>query len=139
MFRSSRREFLEQSMFATAALCLANTTKAIADDDVVPAGDEKFRVAVVGVKGRGGSHIAEFGARPDCEIAALVDVDETMLNAKANEIESRTGKRPALYSDLRKCFEDKSIHIASIATPNHWHALAAIWAADDIRLLSWRR
>ena len=124
----SRREFLEKSMFATAAMTLANSTRAFAaDGDAVPAG-EKLRVAVVGVKGRGGSHIQGFGERPDCEIAALVDVDETVINNRADEIEKKTGKRPALYTDMRKCFEDKSIHIVSVATPNHWHSLAAIWA-----------
>ena len=124
----SRREFLEQSMFATAALSLAGSTRTFAaDGDVAPAGD-KLRVAVVGVKGRGGSHLQGFGSREDCEIAALVDVDETIINARADEIEKKTGKRPALYTDMRKCFEDKSINIVSIATPNHWHSLAAIWA-----------
>ncbi len=128
MTNFSRREFLEKSMFATAALSLASSTNAFAaDDDTSPKG-EKLRVAVVGVKGRGGSHIAGFGEREDCEIAALVDVDETMINNRADEIEKKTGKRPALYSDMRKCFEDKSIDIVSVATPNHWHSLAAIWA-----------
>jgi len=118
-------------MFATAALSLAgSTTRGIAaeDDNGAANANDKLRVAVVGIKGRGGSHIDGFGSRKDCEIAALVDVDETILNSRADEIEKKTGKRPALYSDMRKCFEDASIHIASIATPNHWHSLAAIWA-----------
>ena len=126
MTNVSRREFLEKSMFATAALSLANFKPGFAADDA-PQG-EKLRVAVVGVKGRGGAHIGGFGERDDCEIAALVDVDETMLNNRADEIEKKTGKRPALYSDMRKCFEDKTIDIVGIATPNHWHSLAAIWA-----------
>lgn len=122
----SRREFLEKSIFATATMALAPRVFA-ADTDAKPA-DQKLRVAVVGIKGRGGSHIAGFGSRPDCEIAAFVDVDEAILNNRADEIEKKTGKRPTLYSDMRKCFEDKSIDIVSIATPNHWHSLAAIWA-----------
>ena len=116
-------------MFATAALGLADSQKVFAVDDkgAANAGD-KLRVAVVGVRGRGGSHIQEFGARKDCEIAAFVDVDEVIVNNRADEIEKKTGKRPTLYSDMRKCFEDKTIDIVSIATPNHWHSLAAIWA-----------
>lgn len=131
MSHLSRREFLERSMFATAALSLAGPSTRVfaADDDNGAANaNDKLRVAVVGVKGRGGSHIDGFGSRLDCEIAALVDVDETILNNRADEIEKKTGKRPALYADMRKCFEDSTIHIASIATPNHWHSLAAIWA-----------
>lgn len=129
MTHFSRREFLERSMFATAAATFATAPQAFAADDKDSSKTkDKFRVAVVGVKGRGASHIQGFGERNDCEIGALVDVDETVLNARANEIEKKTGNRPALFSDMRKCFEDKSIDIVSIATPNHWHSLAAIWA-----------
>lgn len=124
----SRREFLEKSLFATAAISFAGSAKLHAADTDANANQQKLRVAVIGVKGRGGSHIQGFGSRPDCEIAALVDVDEAILNNRADEIEKKTGKRPATYSDMRKCFEDKTIDIASIATPNHWHSLAAIWA-----------
>lgn len=134
MTHFSRRELLQSSLLATATLSLAGARSAVAADDepkkeeAAAPKSEKLRVAVVGVKGRGASHIAGFGSREDCEIAALVDVDETFLNSRADEIEKKWGKRPALYSDMRKCFEDKSIDIASIATPNHWHSLAAIWA-----------
>ncbi|HEY0985256.1 Gfo/Idh/MocA family protein [Schlesneria sp.] len=128
MTNVSRREFLEKSMFATAATTLAGSasTRCFAQGDA-PKG-EKLRVAVVGIKGRGGAHLAGFGERDDCQIVALVDVDETVLNNRADEIEKKTGHRPAVFSDMRKCFEDKSIDIVSIATPNHWHSLAAIWA-----------
>ncbi|HEY4261714.1 MAG TPA: twin-arginine translocation signal domain-containing protein, partial [Schlesneria sp.] len=68
MSHLSRRQFLENSMLATAAVALASGPKLSFAED----GDsgEKLRVAVIGVNGRGGSHIAEFGARKDCEIAA---------------------------------------------------------------------
>ena len=129
MSNLSRRQFLERSLFATASLTIANNRRTFAADEApVAKSGQKFRVAVVGVKGRGGSHIAGFSKREDCEIAALVDVDETFLNSRADEIEKATGKRPTLYADMRKCFEDKTIDIVSIATPNHWHSLAAIWA-----------
>ena len=129
MSQFSRREFLENSMFAAAAAALANRTgSSFAADDAASGSAEILRVAVVGVNGRGGSHIDGFGKRKDCEIAAIVDVDEVVGNKRADAIEKQYGKRPTVYTDMRKCFEDKSIHIASIATPNHWHSLAAIWA-----------
>ncbi len=129
MSQLSRREFFENSMFAAAAAALANRTgSSFAADEAAPGSAEILRVAVVGANGRGGSHIDGFGKRKDCEIAAIVDVDETVGNRRAGEIENKYGKRPKVYLDMRECFADKSIHIASIATPNHWHALAAIWA-----------
>jgi tRNA A37 threonylcarbamoyladenosine dehydratase len=99
MSHLSRRQFLENSMLATAAAALAGRSKLSFADD----GDtgEKLRVAVVGVNGRGGSHIAEFGARKDCEIAAIVDADEVIGNRKADDIEKRFGKRPTVYLDMR--------------------------------------
>ena len=129
MSQLSRREFFENSMFAAAAAALANRTgSTFAADEVAPGSAEILRVAVVGVNGRGGSHIDGFGKRKDCEIAAIVDVDEVVGNKRADAIEKQYGKRPKVYLDMRECFADKSIHIASIATPNHWHSLAAIWA-----------
>lgn len=124
----TRRAFLEDSIFATAAAVLA--AQPILRSAPVFAADtsEILRVAVVGINGRGASHISGFGGRQDCEIAALVDVDEAVANRRADEVEKSKGKRPTIYSDIRKCLEDKSIDIVSIATPNHWHALAAIWA-----------
>ncbi len=131
MSQFSRREFLESSMFAAATAALASRAGlSFAADEAAPGSAEILRVAVVGVNGRGGSHIDGFGKRKDCEIAAIVDVDEVVGNRQADAIEKRFGKRPTVYTDMRKCFDDKSIHIASIATPNHWHALAAIWAVQ---------
>ena len=84
----------------------------------------------MGVRGRGKSHIAGFGSRKakDCEIVAIVDVDEAVGNRTVDAVKERFGKAPAYYRDIRKMLEDKSIDIVSIATPNHWHSLAAIWA-----------
>lgn len=130
MPRISRRMFLEDSLFATAAAALA--AQPFLRPSTIQAADpsEILRVAVVGLNGRGGAHLAQFGGRKDCEIAALVDVDEVVVNRRADEIEKSKGKRPATYADLRKCLEDQSIDIVTVATPNHWHALASIWAVQ---------
>jgi len=126
MARVSRREFLENSMFAAAAAAAASAPlRALSAQE---SRDEKLRVVVVGVNGRGGSHISGFGTRSDCEIAGICDVDEVVANRVAEGVEKRFGNKPKVYKDMRDAFADKSIHIASIATPNHWHALAAIWA-----------
>uniref|UniRef100_A0A7C4QT14 Gfo/Idh/MocA family oxidoreductase n=1 Tax=Schlesneria paludicola TaxID=360056 RepID=A0A7C4QT14_9PLAN len=129
MPKLSRREFLERSMFAAAAAAIAQRTPATALAQERAAGpNDVLRVVVIGVNGRGTAHISGFGSRKDCEIAAIVDADEVVAQRRAEEVEKKFGKRPAVYIDMRKAFEDKSLDIASIATPNHWHALAAIWA-----------
>lgn len=126
----SRREFLEDTLWLTAsAAMMSGSTRLLAQDKPASASaSERLRVVVIGVNGRGASHIQGFGSRKDCEIAAIVDVDEAVAQRRAEEVEKKYGYRPQVYIDMRKAFEDKTIDIASIATPNHWHALAAIWA-----------
>jgi predicted dehydrogenase len=64
------------------------------------------------------------------ELAAFCDVDENVLDQRLAEAEKMGIKRPARFTDLRKLLEDKSIDAISIATPNHWHSLQAIWACQ---------
>jgi predicted dehydrogenase len=64
------------------------------------------------------------------EIAAVCDVDESVLNAAVAAVEKAKGKRPMAFTDLRKLLEDKSIDAVSIATPNHQHTLQTIWACQ---------
>lgn len=91
--------------------------------------NETVRVAVLGVNGRGRSHINGFLSVPNCEIAAICDPDQNVGYTKGVEnVHKQTGKKPTYYQDLRQVMDDDSIDIVSIATPNHWHSLAAIWA-----------
>ncbi|MFO0906289.1 MAG: Gfo/Idh/MocA family oxidoreductase [Pirellulales bacterium] len=129
MSHRSRREFLEQSMWATATAVAAGSTLVHAEEKQSSSPNEKLGVAVVGVKGRGGSHIGAFAGRKDTEILYVCDVDEEIGNSRVNEIGKRQGGRaPQWEADLRKVLEDKRVDIVSIATPNHWHALGAIWS-----------
>ena len=40
----------------------------------------------------------------------------------------RRTSRSRPYKDIRKLLESKEVDAISIATPNHWHSLGAIWA-----------
>ena len=132
MAHQTRREFLENSMLA-AAVAVAGSraaTPLVAEEPQSASPNERLRVAVVGVNGRGTAHIQGFRSRKDCEIAAICDVDEGVGQAKVTVVERLTGKKPAFYTDIRKLLEDQSIDIVSIATPNHWHSLNRCSAAD---------
>ena len=89
-----------------------------------------IRVACVGLRGRGRHHLATYSGMPDVEVAALCDVDESVLAARVKDLEDKGKKKPALFTDFRKLLEDKSIDAVSIATPNHHHALQTIWACQ---------
>jgi predicted dehydrogenase len=129
----SRREFVNSSAVA-AALAAAGSVV-----DPLPAGEEtkaarkgsandRLRVAVIGVRGRGMNHVDGFAGKHNCEIAVICDCDEKVIGRAMTTSEDKQGKAPRYEKDLRKVMDDKSIDVVSIATPNHWHALAAIWA-----------
>jgi predicted dehydrogenase len=130
MSRRNRRQFLEDSMFAAAAAAAVNAPAGylFGQEEQSKSPNERLNVAVVGTKGRGGSHIGAFAGRKDTVITYAVDVDSVIGNNRVNEIEKRQGVRPKWVADLRQALDDKSVDIVTVATPNHWHALAAIWA-----------
>ncbi|MBV8818492.1 MAG: Gfo/Idh/MocA family oxidoreductase, partial [Acidobacteriaceae bacterium] len=116
----NRRTFF----MSTAAMgsALAATTTKSANDTV--------RIASVGLRGRGKSHLQAFTTLPNVDLVALCDVDQSVLNAAVEKVSAKRQKAPAAYTDLRKLLEDKSIDAISIATPNHQHTLQTIWACQ---------
>lgn len=92
--------------------------------------NNRIRVAVLGVNGRGQDHISGFQAQPNAEVVMLCDPDSNVLAARAEKFETKYHRKVKTETDLRKVFESKEIDAVSIATPNHWHALAAIWACQ---------
>ena len=116
-----RRYFLGSAI--SAGVALRSSALASPNDTV--------RVACVGVHGRGREHIRAYSRMKNVEIAAICDIDESVLNAQVAAKSRRRGKkRPAAFTDLRKLLEDKSIDAISIATPNHRHTLQTIWACQ---------
>jgi predicted dehydrogenase len=92
--------------------------------------NDTIRVGIAGVRGQGRSHIREYGGMKNVEIAALCDIDESVLDQRIADIEKMGLKRPARYVSFRKMLEDKSIDAISIATPNHSHTLQTVWACQ---------
>ena len=138
----NRRTFLKHTGVTAAAIGVG-LFKGTVSGGIGP--NDTIRAAVIGINGRGGSHISGFRGQPKVEVAALCDIDESVLNRVAGSMAPRPRKKedgteeplspgewkkPDLYTDLRKLLDDKSIDIVGIATPNHWHTLAAIWACQ---------
>ena len=94
--------------------------------------NERLRIAVAGVNGRGGAHISGWLEQPNVEIAYLIDPDQKVLAAKLKGLENKVQGRYACkgLADVRRALEDKNLDAISIATPNHWHSLMTIWAAQ---------
>jgi predicted dehydrogenase len=132
----NRRHFLHDTaaLAATIAALPAARVMAAAEDAPAPAkpsANETIRVAVVGVKGRGMSHVEGFSQLPNVKVTAICDIDENVIGPAKQYLEKVDPKSPPkFYQDIRKLLEDKDVDVVSIATPNHWHALAAIWACQ---------
>ncbi len=128
----TRRSFLRNTIAGTAAAsAYALSPKSWAQ---VKGANETLNVGVIGFKGRGGSHISGMRALQQKEkgvrIAALCDVDKKVLDAGVQSFD-KLNLGVAGYTDLRKMLENKNLDVICIATPNHWHALAAIWAIQS--------
>lgn len=128
----SRRDFLQDSAALSAMLGSAALVSQPVQADEAPAkkvgANDTLRVCVVGVRGQGSGDLRGFAGKHGCVVATVCDVDEGVIGGAMTSAEKAQGKAPKYEKDIRKVLEDKSIDVVSIATPNHWHALAAIWA-----------
>lgn len=119
-----RRRFLQTTAASVAALS-AVTAAGAADKP-----NEKIRLAVLGVNGRGRDLLRGFSSFDDVEIVAICDPDENTYAPALKRVDKRQKREPKFVKDLRHVLEDQTIHAVAIATPDHWHALATIWACQ---------
>ncbi|MDR3717913.1 MAG: Gfo/Idh/MocA family oxidoreductase [Bryobacteraceae bacterium] len=92
--------------------------------------NDRIRVGIVGLGGRGSDHQGLYMRIPDAQVAGLCDVNQAALERAQARITKAGGAKAAEFSDMRAMFASKDIDAVSIATPNHWHALATIWACE---------
>lgn len=138
MKQTTRRNFLKSSITAGLALGLPKIARGAERSSRVIGANDTIRLAVIGlgattavggVGGRGHQLIARLRELPNARIAALCDVDQAHLNREAQAFKDRN-EEIATYRDLRRVFDDKTIDAVVIALPNHWHALATVWACQ---------
>jgi len=128
MSKTTRRTFLKSSLALGTAFTVCGTR---ATAQVIGA-NNRLRIAVAGLNGRGGSHINGWLEQDNVEIAYLIDPDENVLRGKLDYVKRKTEGKYACkgVADVREALEDKNLDAISIATPNHWHSLMTIWAAQ---------
>jgi len=128
MPRHNRRKFLQ---YAAAGSVLGGLTLSgtKASGRVLGAND-RVRIAVAGINGRGQGHIQAYGEMKDVEIAYLVDPDSRLFASRSAKVEQLAGNTPQCVQDFRRALDDKTLDAVSIVTPNHWHALLAVWACQ---------
>jgi len=114
---SSRRSFFLSALTAAQAVRVMGA-------------NDRVQVAIIGLGGRGRAHMNLYSTVQDCQIAGLCDVDQAALERGQALVEKLGGGKPRGFRDMKEVFADKSIDAVSMPLPNHWHALATIWACQ---------
>ena len=120
MTTSTRRHFFYS---AGMALTAAQATRVMGAND-------RIQMGIIGLGGRGRSHMNTFGSLPECSIAAVCDVDQSARERGVAMVEKITQRKPQAYVDMQEVFADKSVDAVGMPLPNHWHALATIRACQ---------
>jgi len=94
------------------------------------AANDTVGIGVIGLGGRGRDHLKYYSKIPEARVVAICDVNQAQTERATQIVQKLQGNTPQAYQDLRKLFADKNVDAVSIATPNHWHALATIWACQ---------
>src|ERR1043165_6140243 len=134
----TRRRFLNSSITAGLAFGIPRIMIGAEGSSQTRGASDTVRLAVIGlgsttaaggVGGRGHQLIPRVREVPGAKIVALCDVDQTHLDREAQAFKDRN-EAVALHRDLRRVLDDKTIDAVVVALPNHWHALATIWACQ---------
>jgi predicted dehydrogenase len=90
--------------------------------------NQKVNVGIVGLGGRGSSHLNTYTGLDEAQVVALCDVNQPARERAQAVLARKSLEKAQEFEDMRQMFADPKVEAVSIATPNHWHALSAIWA-----------
>jgi predicted dehydrogenase len=134
----TRREILIRGAQAAAGLavagqlisCTAGKQPLMAASPRVLGANDRINLACIGIRSRGASLMTSFAKIPNVRIKTIVDIDENLYADAIKKLDGIQSVAPGTEYDLRRALDDKDIDAVTIATPNHWHALATIWACQ---------
>jgi predicted dehydrogenase len=126
----SRRDFIKKTIAASAAISLGGILPAFSAKSYgsILGANDRIKVGIMGVNARGLALARNFSQQKNCEVIYISDVDTRAMETCIGTVEKIQNKRPKAAPDFRKALEDKSLEAMVIATPDHWHAPAAILA-----------
>lgn len=120
--KTRRRQFLKTGLLAGAAAQAPRSAWA----RVIGANDA-IRVGVAGVNGMGWGHVERFHASEGARVVAICDPDRGLLERRRAEF-ATSNPRLSTFSDIRAMLDQRDLDAVVVATPDHWHALAGLWA-----------
>ena len=131
---NSRRDFLKKAAKGAVVVAIAPMALKAEVPTIIPSSakgaNDRINAAVLGVNGRGKSHIQSLMSLKDVQVTTLCDPDMNVLKSRQDAFKKEYNKDVALEQDLRRVMDNKDIDVVSIASPNHWHALSVIWACQ---------
>ncbi|HEX8037920.1 MAG TPA: Gfo/Idh/MocA family oxidoreductase [Chryseosolibacter sp.] len=126
---TKRRNFIKQSLAGVAGVAMAFDAKSYAS---IMGANDRINLGVIGIRNQGSVHIDSYCKLKDSHnvrIKTLCDADEQLFESRSKMVE-KTGTKPGTVWEMERIFADKDIDAVSIVTPNHWHALATVWACQ---------
>ncbi len=133
MNTTPRRDFIKTSAIGTAGLTLGAMGFSAKSYAAIRGANERLNLAVIGLRNQGTVHLNSYCALKDSHnvsLRTLCDTDEAHFAPALKLVAEKSNQQPTTTWDLRAVFDDKEVDAVSIVTPNHWHALAAVWAAQ---------
>ena len=124
----NRRKFIKKT--AATAAGLAATGPFIKSGFLKASPNDTINMAVIGIRGRGSGLYKGFANLKNVKVTTLCDIDERLFSEHSKNLQEIAGNTPKMEYDLRKVYEDPNIDAVAIATPDHWHSLATIWACQ---------
>ncbi len=126
-----RRDFLHRSKAAGLGVAAGLTILPKAASVWGAPANERLSLAVVGLRNRGLVLATAFAQRADCRIAYMCDVDSNLQASRTDSVaKAQGGATPKFAQDFRTALDDRSVDAVVVATPDHWHCLATIWACE---------
>ncbi len=128
---TKRRDFIKKSALTSAGIAIGGLGLSAKSYQAVKGANDRINLALIGIRNQGTVHINNWcGIRSshNVNLKTLCDTDEALFERGAKLAFDKTGVRPQTEWDMMKVFADKEIDAVSIVIPNHWHALATIWA-----------
>ncbi len=125
---NSRRDFIKKTAAGSALLLAGGILPGFSAESYrrIIGSNEKLRISVMGVNSRGNALAQNFAYQNEYDVIHICDVDWRATNKCIADVEKVQGKPPRDFSDFRKSLESKDVDIMVIATPDHWHAPAAL-------------
>ena len=129
MSKFNRRQFVKGAASTATAFSLFTIGGTKSSRQVLGAND-RIRIGVAGINGRGTSHIGGFAPMDGVEVSCLIDPDKNLFDSRSKMVRDKGGNTPECVQDIRIALENKNLDAISVATCNHWHSLITVWACQ---------